>query len=163
MLSLWWPFSPEDLADGFPFAGSGSFFSVPVLPLFTFWYYSEISVNVFLSLLSVAFYSKKTSLCVMQMSLGSWLFTLFCSGCYGLSLSLSEDGTKMIVLLPSCMGKLCCTAVCLFLCGAWHCVTEPRMIHIRKWWRSVTAESCSLQSVQVVGCSQGYGVIAGFM
>lgn len=132
MLSLWWPFSTEDLADGFPFAGSGSFFSVPVFPLFTLLHCSEISVNILLSLLSVAFCSKKTSLCMLQMILGSWLFTLFCSACYELSLPFSEDGTKMVVLLPSCMGKLCCTAVCLFLCCAWHHVTGPRMIYVQK-------------------------------
>lgn len=137
--------------------------SFPVLPPFTLWHCSEISVNILLSLLSVAFCNKKISLCMVQMILGSWLFALFCSGCYGLSLPFSEDGTKMVVLLPSCLGKLCCTAVCLFLCCAWHCVTEPRMIHVQEWQRSVTAESCSLHSVWVVRCSQDYGVIAGFM
>lgn len=40
----------------------------------------------FLIIAQCSLLRQKTSLCVMQMSLGSWLFTLFCSGCYGHSL-----------------------------------------------------------------------------
>lgn len=94
---------PEVPADGFPFSGFVGFFSVRVFPVFTHRHHSETSVNVFSLLLSVV----NEHLCAWcKRASGTWLFAWLCHGCYGLSLPFNEDSTKIVLLFPSCMGKL---------------------------------------------------------